>query len=148
MLFKTFFQGLPPRFSVICRQSLKTLRRGSQLDSCNLLKTKSRLFQLFLKSRSHEHESNYKKLKTNLTFLIRVDRRNYYNKKIDMARSNLKQTCKILNGVINRQVAKAPYPVITLPKSGQICQVKSRPRILCPTISCAVLSLNPFRCNH
>lgn len=147
MLFKTFFQGLPPRFSVICRHpenSAPWLTTGL----LKFIKTKPRLFQLFLKSRSHEHESNYKKLKTNLTFLIRVDRRNYYNKKIDMARSNLKQTWKILNGVINRQVAKAPYPVITLPKSGQICQVKSRPRILCPTISCAVLSLNPFRCNH
>ena len=76
-----------------------------------------------------------------------------------MARSNLKQTWKILNEVISRRVAKAPYPasfskssnpfdiakitcVITLPTSGQICQVKSRPQIHCLTISCVVLFLS------
>ena len=37
-------------------------------------------------------------------------RRNYYSKKLDTARSNLKQTWKILHEVINRRIAKAQYP--------------------------------------
>ena len=45
-----------------------------------------------------------------LTCLTCVARRNYYNRKLDKARSNLKQTWKILNEVINRQNVKAPYP--------------------------------------
>ena len=73
-------------------------------------KTKSRLYQLFFKRPTQERESNYKKLKNILTCLIYVARRNYYDKKLDMARSNLKQTLKILNEVINRQNVKAPYP--------------------------------------
>ena len=71
-------------------------------------KTKSRLYQLFFKRPTQERESNYKKLKNILTCLIYVARRNYYDKKLDMARSNLKQTLKILNEVINRQNVKAP----------------------------------------
>ena len=73
-------------------------------------KTKSRLYQLFFKRPTQERESNYKKLKNILTCLIYVARTNYYDKKLDMARSNLKQTLKILNEVINRQNVKAPYP--------------------------------------
>ena len=73
-------------------------------------KTKSRLNQLFLKRPTQEHESNYKKFKTILTCLICVAGRNYYDEKLDMARSNLKQTWKILNEVINRRNVKAPYP--------------------------------------
>ena len=34
----------------------------------------------------------------------------YYDNKLDKARSNLKRTWKILNEVINRRVAKSPYP--------------------------------------
>ena len=74
------------------------------------IKTKSRLNQLFLKRPTQDRESNYKKFKNILTCLICVARRNYYDEKLDMARSNLKQTWKIINEVINRQNVKAPHP--------------------------------------
>ncbi|CAH3032566.1 unnamed protein product [Porites lobata] len=36
-----------------------------------------------------------------------TEKKNYYDNKMDKARSNLKQTWKILNEVINRRVAKS-----------------------------------------
>ena len=59
---------------------------------------------------SHERESNYKSFRNTLTCLVRVARKNYYDNKLDKARSNLKQTWKILNELINRRDAKSPYP--------------------------------------
>ena len=75
-----------------------------------LIKTKSRLYKLFLRKPSHERESNYKSFRNKLTCLVRIARKNYYDNKLDKARSNLKQTWKILNEVINRRVTKSPYP--------------------------------------
>ena len=74
------------------------------------IKTKSRLYKLFLRKPSHERESSYKSFRNKLTCLVRIARKNYYDNKLDKARSNLKQTWKILNEVINRRVAKSPYP--------------------------------------
>ena len=74
------------------------------------IKTKSRLYKLFLRKPSHERESSYKSFRNKLTCLVRIARKNYYDNKLDKARSNLKQTWKILNEVINRHVTKLPYP--------------------------------------
>ena len=69
------------------------------------------MYKLFLRKPSHEHESNYiKSFRNKLTCLVRIARKNYYDNKLDKARSNSKQTWKILNEVINRCVAKSPYP--------------------------------------
>lgn len=92
-------------------KSLKTLQNPWLTTGLlKSIKTKSRLNQLFLKGPTQEHESNYQKFKNILTCLICAARRNYYDEKLDMARSNLKQTWKILNEVVNRRVAKASYP--------------------------------------
>ena len=74
------------------------------------VKTKSRLYNVFLRKPSHERESNYKSFRNKLTCLVHVARKNYYDNKLDKARSNLKQTWKILNEVINRRVAKSLCP--------------------------------------
>ena len=49
-------------------------------------------------------------LENKLTCLVRIASKNYYDNKLDKARSNLKQTWKIVNEVISRRVAKSPYP--------------------------------------
>ena len=74
------------------------------------VKAKSRLYKLFLRNPRYERESSYKSFRNKLTCLVRVARKNYYENKLDKARSNLKQTWKILNEVINKRVAKSPYP--------------------------------------
>ena len=61
----------------------------------------------YLRKLSHEREYIYKSFRNKLTCLVRVARKNYYDNKMDKARSNLKQTWKILNEVINRRVAKS-----------------------------------------
>ena len=53
-----------------------------------------------------------------VTCLVRVARKNYYDNKLDKARSNLKQTWKILNEVINRRVAKSTYPAFSFTRNG------------------------------
>ena len=61
----------------------------------------------YLRKPGHEREYIYKSFRNKLTCLVRVARKNYYDNKMDKARSNLKQTWKILNEVINRRVAKS-----------------------------------------
>ena len=61
----------------------------------------------YLRKPIHERESIYKSFRNKLTCLVRVARKNYYDDKLDKARSNSKQTWKILNEVINRRVAKS-----------------------------------------
>ena len=51
----------------------------------------------------------YKGYKNELAALIRVAK-NYYNDKLDESKSDLKQTWKILNEVLNRRIAKTQYP--------------------------------------
>ena len=69
------------------------------------IKTKSRLSKLFLRKPSHERESNYKSFRNKLSCLVHVARKNYYDNKLDKARSNLKRTWKILNEV-KKQVCR------------------------------------------
>ena len=49
-------------------------------------------------------------IRNKLTCLVRIARKNFDDNKLDKARSNLKQTWKILNEVINRRAAKSSYP--------------------------------------
>ena len=57
-----------------CRgKSVKTLRNPwLTTEVLKSIKTKSRLYQLFIKRPTHERESNYKKFKNKLICLIRV----------------------------------------------------------------------------
>ena len=64
----------------------------------------------YLRKPSHEREYIYKSIRNKLTCLVGVARKNYYDNKMDKARSNLKQTWKILNEVINGRVAKSLCP--------------------------------------
>ena len=52
----------------------------------------------------------YRGYKNKLATLIRVAKKNYYNDKLDESKSDLKQTWKILNEVLNRRIAKTQYP--------------------------------------
>lgn len=64
----------------------------------------------YLRKPSHEREYIYKSFRNKLTCLVCIARKNFYDNKLDKARSNLKQTWKIPNEEINRRVAKSPYP--------------------------------------
>ena len=103
---------MAPVWKVTSRgKNLKTLHnQWLKTGILKSIKTKSRLYKLFLRKPSHERESNYKSFRNKLTCLVRIARKNFYDNKLDKARSNLKQTWKILNEVINWRVAKSPYP--------------------------------------
>ena len=77
-----------------CRgKNLKTLHNPRLTTGIlKSIKTNSRLYKLFLRKPSHERESNYKSFRNKLTCLVRIARKNYYDNKLDKARSNLKQT--------------------------------------------------------
>ena len=97
-------KSFPPR---LCRgKKLKTLR--NPWLSKGLKKsiiTKSRLNKLLLRKSSREHEVKYKAYKNRLTTLIRPAKKNYYYDKRYKSKSDLKQTWKILNEVLNRRIA-------------------------------------------
>lgn len=66
----------------------------------NSIKTKNKLYHLKQKTHNLDDELRYKCYKNNLTKLIRKAERDYYQKRLDENKSNLKKSWQILNDII------------------------------------------------
>lgn len=71
------------------------------------IKKKNKLYKQFLYSPNPGNESIYKVYKNKLTHSIRVAKRLYYDKKLADNKSNIKETWKILNSIINKKNPKS-----------------------------------------
>ena len=71
------------------------------------IKRKNKLYTQFLKSRNPVIESKYKTYKNKLTHSIRIAKRIYFDRRLTDNKSNMKETWKILNSIINKKTAKA-----------------------------------------
>ena len=76
----------------------------------NACKKKNTLYRLFLKDRNKTTETRYKKYKNKLTNIIRTSKKDYFHKLLDQHRNNIKETWKILNGLIKKSTRNAEYP--------------------------------------
>lgn len=74
------------------------------------IRKKNRLYKKLINSPSLSRESRYKTYKNKLTHLIRNAKRSYYDSKFESAKSDLKQTWKLLNEVINKRTNKPSLP--------------------------------------
>ena len=66
----------------------------------NACKKKNTLYRDFIKYRTKEKETKYKRYKNKLIDIIRNCKKEYYNKLLDMNKNNVKGTWKILNKII------------------------------------------------
>ena len=88
-------------FTTIKGKTLKSFRKPwltkSLLWSIN---KKNKLYKQYLCHRSNEKLLKYKTSKNKLTNLLRVAKRLYFQKRIEVNKTNIKQTWRILNKVI------------------------------------------------
>ena len=62
------------------------------------------------KSPTLHHEQQYRRLRNKLNHLIRIAKREYYDKQITEYKSNVRQTWEIVNEVINRRQKSTRLP--------------------------------------
>ena len=63
------------------------------------IKTKSKLYKLFLQNPSFENDSKYKKYRNKLHHLLKLSKKNYYDCKFERAKGNIKQTWNLLSEI-------------------------------------------------
>ena len=102
--YKQFFDECFP----LKRRSGKNRNRKPWLTNGLLrsIKTKNKLYMQFIGKADPAKEQRYKNYKNNLSRLIRVAKRLYYDKKFEENKTNTKQTWKYLNDIINKKKNK------------------------------------------
>ena len=87
----------------IYKTKLKPWMSSALLKSC---KTKNKLYRKYLKSKSTIAYSKYKTYKNKLTTILRNCEKNYYANLLELHKSNLKETWKIIREVLNQPNSK------------------------------------------
>ena len=77
------------------------------LKSC---RTKEILYKKFKVSPTPQNKSNYCKYKNKLTSLLREAERTYYGTRFDQAKSDIKETWKIIKEALNKNNSNAVLP--------------------------------------
>ena len=76
------------------------------------IKQKNKLYKKFLQTRNPVLEKKYKSYKNTLTHSIRTAKRLYFDNKLTANKSNLKETWKMLNSIINKNTVKSKLNTI------------------------------------
>ena len=69
----------------------------------NACRKKNLLYKEFLKTRTNVSEEKYKKYKNKLTAILRRCEKQYFTELLEINKGNMKETWKILNGLINKK---------------------------------------------
>ena len=101
-------------FKTIKGKALNSFRKPwltkSLLRSSN---KKNKLYKQYLRHRSDEKLLKYKTYKNKLTDLLRVAKRLYFQNQIELNKTNIKQTWRILNNAIGQsKKKKLTYPLV------------------------------------
>ena len=75
-----------------------------------MLAKRKTLYRDFIKFRTNNAESKYKRCKNKLTTIMRQAKREYYNKILKENKDNLKGTWRILNEVMRNKTAPTAMP--------------------------------------
>jgi hypothetical protein len=74
------------------------------------VRKKNKLYKKYLGNPTLQCELHYKRYKNKLNHLIRNAKKTYYDNKFDRAKSDLKETWKLINEVINTKSKKSSLP--------------------------------------
>uniref|UniRef100_A0A8C6M161 Reverse transcriptase domain-containing protein n=1 Tax=Nothobranchius furzeri TaxID=105023 RepID=A0A8C6M161_NOTFU len=108
-IFKSQFDRNCPVIKNIQRNKYKEkpwMTKGLQ-NACN---KKNTLYREFIKNRTTEAEQKYKRYKNKLINIVRSCKREYFIKKLEHNRNNIKGIWKVLNGVIRKETGNNNYP--------------------------------------
>ena len=72
----------------------------------NACRKKNLLYKEFLKTRTNVSEEKYKKYKNKLTAILRHCEKQYFTELLEINKGNMKETWKILNGLINKKTKR------------------------------------------
>ena len=117
VVFSRFMQVLNNTYNDDCPVKITTYTRKTKRNDKpwltrglkNACIKKNNLYLAFLKDRSELTESRYKKYKTKLTKLLRLEKKNYYRKKLEDCKTNTRETWKILNNIIGKRKSETKY---------------------------------------
>ena len=71
---------------------------------------KNLLYKQFLQFRTKEAEHKYKKYKNKLTSILRINKKDFFNKQLVQYRNDTRGTWKVLNNIIKKGTGKSDYP--------------------------------------
>lgn len=91
----------------------------------NACKKKNFLYRQFLKLRTVEAESRYKRYKNKLTNIIRASKKAYYNEALMKNKGNVRAIWGILKEVMNKNNKKNAYPDYFTDKEGEVNNMQS-----------------------
>jgi hypothetical protein len=98
----------------IKNQSYKITRNFNESNT-HFNKKRKQLYKKLLSSPNPARESYYKKYRNKLNQRIRIAKRTYYDNRFNLAKTNLKETWKLINEVINKSKRKIPLsPTLTM----------------------------------
>ena len=87
----------------------------------NACKKKRNLYVKFLKRRSSESEQRYKTYKNKLNSIMTRCKKDYYTNLLQSHKNNIKETWKVLNGILNKNVNKQlKYPDTFIDKGDEV----------------------------
>ena len=78
------------------------------------IKTRNRLYKLYLHNPSVLNNNNYKKYRNKLTSIIRTSRKLYYSQKLNKVSSNSRATWRVINNIMGKKTDPLPKDKFTL----------------------------------
>ena len=111
-MYDTFSEKLANSYNKNCpimnekKRKKRTDKPWMTKSLINACKKKNLLYREFLKKRTDECESKYKRYKNKLTSILRYCEKQYYTEILDLNKGNVKETWKIINSLINKQSKK------------------------------------------
>ena len=79
-------------------------------------RTKNKLYKRFIKYPNKKHETKYKLYKNKLNHIIRIAKKNYFSKRVEESKHNMKKTWEVINELIRKKRNKPQLPTSFLHK--------------------------------
>ena len=67
---------------------------------CKTLAYKKKLYKRFIKYPNKKHGTKYKLYKNKLNHIIRIAKKNYFSKRVEESKHNMKKTWEVINKLI------------------------------------------------
>ena len=76
----------------------------------NACKKENVLYRRFITTRSLSADTKYKRYKNQLTYILRCCEKQHFSTLLEASRNNIKDTWKVINGLLNKKSCKRSYP--------------------------------------
>ena len=102
-LFSSLYDKHFPKQRFKIRPKRKPWLTNSLINCC---RKNNELYKMFLSKKDSASETKYKSYKNKLTNILQLAETQYYSEKLNSVKGDIKNTCRVLNNVINKNVSK------------------------------------------